>query len=177
VPGKCGGNVGQIGASETNMNNIDIYRFIRLLKRHEETDTILFLQPELSKIILPAVNEGGNCSFYIAIQGITDNMDKLDFPSERFLDSLSVGFIDKIKIITKGSGFHRVLVMNDDPLSVKQALGAAALFGDIYLLLPISQEVVIDLTATINFKSLRIHGKNLLGESPKHDKYEDERDN
>ena len=143
------------------MNNIDINRFIKLFETDRETNTILFLQPGLSEIILPAVNEGGNCSLYIAIPGITDNMDELDYPSERFLDPLSVDFIDKIKIITKGSGFHRVLLMNDDPSSVKQALGAAALFGDIYLLLPVTKNVVIDLTVTINFKSLRIYSNNL----------------
>ncbi len=81
-----------------------------------------------------------------------------EFPPERLLDRSKPDFIDRVKVITGGKGFENVLVLSREPETVKTALGVSAVLGDIHLLVPPSGKVAVDLTATINFKSLKIHG-------------------
>lgn len=145
-----------------NMNNIDLNRFIELFETDRKTDTILFLKAGFSEIILPLITERGDDSIYIAISGMdVNNVEEIKYSSNCLLNPATMDFIDNVKIITHGKGFNRMMVMDDDPVMVKMALGVAAVLGDIYLLLPVPEEVIIDLTATINFKSLRIHGINI----------------
>jgi len=145
-----------------DMNNIDLNRVVKFLETDRKTDTILFLKDGFSEIILPLIAEREKDSVYIALSGRdVNNIKLIKFASNRLLNPTAIDFIDKVKIITQGKGFCRVLVIDDNPVTVKRALGVAAVLGDIYLLLPVPDEVTANLTATINFKSLRVHGKNL----------------
>lgn len=123
--------------------------------------TIVFLD-EAS--LLPASGEGAlkEISCYLAVKKLERaNNTALKVPPERLLDRAAPGFVDRMKILTGGRGFENVIVLSRDPAAVRQALGAAAVFGDVYLLLPPSGKVAVDLTATVNFKSLRIHGRDI----------------
>jgi len=67
-------------------------------------------------------------------------------------------FVDRVKVLTGGKGFENAVVQSSDPKAFKLALGVSSVLGDIYFLVPPSDKVSVDLTATINFKSLRVHG-------------------
>lgn len=125
-----------------------------------EGRTIIFLDEEC---IPPAVGSGvaKEISCYLAVKEPERVKNSgLEVPPERLLDRAAPGFVDRLKILTGGRGFENVIVLSRDPEAVKSALGAAAVFGDIYLLFPPTGQVAVDLTATVNFKSLRIHGCN-----------------
>ena len=142
------------------MTNIDTKKLTDLLTGAPEEETILFLKKELADTVLPIISNGVYESIEVAVRGKIEN--GLDFPPDRILDPAAVDFVDNVKILTGGDGFSRVVVLDDDPETIKQALGVGAVFSDIYLLMPLSEKVSADLTATINFKSLRIHGYSIL---------------
>ncbi len=67
-------------------------------------------------------------------------------------------FTDRLKLLTGGKGFPEVLVLDRDPEAVRQALGAAGVFGVIRLFFEPSGPVTADLHTTINYKSLTVQG-------------------
>ena len=67
-------------------------------------------------------------------------------------------FVDRLKVISNKKGFDTVLVLDHNPAAVRQALGAAAVFGKVHLLVKPAGKVTVDLHSTINFKSLAVYG-------------------
>lgn len=78
------------------------------------------------------------------------------------LDPFAPGFIDSLKTITGGQGFPAVVLASARPELVKKALGCAGVFGQVFFLLPIGGKVSVDLTATVNFKSLILRGRDFF---------------
>lgn len=70
-------------------------------------------------------------------------------------------FVDRLKVISNEKGFETILVLEKDPAAVRQALGAAAVFGKVHLLMKPAGPVSADLHSTINFKSLQVSGVNI----------------
>jgi len=74
----------------------------------------------------------------------------------RILDRKSPGFINRLKLMTEGKGFEKILVIDPDPEALRRALGAAGVFGEVILAVGPSGPVTCDLQDTINYKSLRV---------------------
>ncbi len=126
-----------------------------------EGRTIIFLDEECIPLIagVGAIKE---IPSYLAVKEPERVKNSgLKVPPERLIDRAAPGLVDRLKILTGGRGFEIVIVLSRDPEAVKLALGAAAVFGDIYLLFASAGQVAVDLTATVNFKSLRIHGRDI----------------
>jgi hypothetical protein len=96
-------------------------------------------------------------NIYVALSGDGQlSPSRPDYPTGQVLDRSAGDFIDRVKMITREQGFPFVLVADDDPQAVRQALGVAGVLGEIRLFRPPRRMVKADLTATINYKSLRI---------------------
>ncbi len=78
------------------------------------------------------------------------------------LDPFAPGFIDTLKAMSGGEGFTTVIVASPVPELVGKAMGCAGVLGEVTLLLPILGKVSVDLTATVNFKSLIIRGRSIF---------------
>ncbi len=78
------------------------------------------------------------------------------------LNPFAIGFIDSLKAMTEGKGFANVILASPIPELVKKALGCAGILGEVSLLLPILGKVSVDLTATVNFKSLIIRARSFF---------------
>lgn len=82
--------------------------------------------------------------------------------AEGELDPFSPGFVDILKAITEGEGFSSVILASSQPELVKTAMGCAGVLGRVSFLLPIEDRVLVDLTATLNFKSLIVQGRSIF---------------
>ena len=78
------------------------------------------------------------------------------------LDPCDPGFTDSLKAMTGGEGFTQVILASSRPEMVRRALGSAAVLGRVYFLLPAGGRASVDLTATVNFKSLILRGWNFF---------------
>jgi len=67
-------------------------------------------------------------------------------------------FTDRLKLLTGENGFPEVLILDRDPEAIRQALGAASVFGVVRLFFEPSGPVTADLHTTINYKSLTVQG-------------------
>ncbi len=74
------------------------------------------------------------------------------------LDEVGPGFVDRLKMETRGEGFRTVMVATARGEAVREALGAAAVFGHVLLLITAKDLARADLHSTINYKSLNVTG-------------------
>ena len=78
------------------------------------------------------------------------------------LDPYAPGFIDSLKAMTMGKGFPNVILVSSRPEMVRKAMGCAGVLGRVFFLLPIREKVSVDLTATVNYKSIILRGQNFF---------------
>lgn len=165
IPGQAQGRLIRVGLDGgLQATSYILARAASFLRENvkDKGPTLLMSGGSLGLAIQAAWDLDGQGPLFVAVASPAQGEKTRSLENGVVLDDSDPGFVDRLKMETRGEGFGTVLVASARAEAVRKALGAARVLGCVSLLSPTRASVRIDLHSTVNYKSLDVQGADVF---------------